>query len=57
MDTAMVRAAADRGHKFDRECKVLAAGLLLILLVLSRYIVNGRNELAAGLLCAALCAL
>lgn len=42
MDTAMVRAAADRGHKFDRECKVLAAGLLLILLVLSRYIVNGE---------------
>lgn len=37
MDTARMKTAAGRSHKFDRECQVLAAGLLLILLVLSRY--------------------
>lgn len=42
MDTAIVRAAADRGYKFDRECLVLTVGLLLILLSLSRYVVNGE---------------
>lgn len=42
MDTAKEKTAADRSHKFDRECLVLAAGLLLILLVLSRYVVNGE---------------
>lgn len=42
MDTARMKTAAGRSHKFDRECQVLAAGLLLILLVLSRYVVNGE---------------
>lgn len=42
MDTIRIKAAAWRGHKFDRECLVLAAGLLLILLSLSRYVVNGE---------------
>lgn len=42
MDTVMVRAAAGRRHKFDRECLVLTVGLLLILLSLSRYVVNGE---------------
>lgn len=42
MDTAREKTAAGGGHKFDRECLVLAAGLLLILLVLSRYVVNGE---------------
>lgn len=38
----MVNAGNGRKHKFDRECTVLAAGLLMILLILSRYIVNGE---------------
>lgn len=42
MDSAMEKTAAGRGHKFNGECLVLAAGLLLILLVLSRYVVNGE---------------
>lgn len=42
METARVRTAADRRHRFDRECLVLAAGLLLLLLALSRYVVNGE---------------
>lgn len=42
MDTIRIKAAAWRDHKFDRECLVLAAGLLLILLSLSRYVVNGE---------------
>lgn len=42
MDTAMKKTAAGRGHKFDRECLTLTAGLLLILLSLSRYVVNGE---------------
>lgn len=42
MDTAVVNAGNGRKHKFDRECTVLAAGLLMILLILSRYIVNGE---------------
>lgn len=42
MNTAIKKTTADRSHKFDRDCLVLAAGLLLILLSLSRYVVNGE---------------
>lgn len=42
MDTAAVNTGKDRKHIFDRDCMILAVGLLLMLLVLSRYLVNGE---------------
>lgn len=38
----MSNTETGRKSMFDRECRVLAAGLVLILLVLSRYLVNGE---------------
>lgn len=42
MDIAAVNTGTDKKYRFDRDCAVLAIGLLLILLTLSRYIVNGE---------------
>ena len=42
MDTAVVNAKPDRKHKLGRDCTILTVGLVLILLVLSRYIMNGE---------------
>ena len=42
MDVAMVTAKADQRHQLKREYIVFILGLLLVLLILSRYIVNGE---------------
>ncbi len=42
MDAAAVRNSKDKKFRPDKRCRVLAAGLLLVLLILSRYIVNGE---------------
>lgn len=42
MNPAMEKNVSDRGHEFNRECLILTAGLLVMLLVLSRYVVNGE---------------